>query len=208
MDLQSPQRASIIYLGCAHLIAFTGSTGKAGSGKSTLMKFIQGHSKTQELLYQWGSKSRPYHSNSLFFGALEHPCQKSQVGLFRTLLFPNLSPIARKLFPRSFPNRWRSRSIGTLESWTRAELLAAFYRGWLVYPRLRDKICLFRGWARTSTMGDHPELINVFRLLAQSPGSQDFAYPVGLGKMSLTPLVCLNGRCTFKNLRRMTYDSM
>lgn len=140
-------------------------TGKAGSGKSTLMKFIQGHSKTQELLRQWAQNQGLIIATHYFWSA-GTSLQKSQVGLFRTLLFQILAQCP-EIIPQVLPNRWRSGSIGALESWTRAELLAAFKR-LASLPRLRDKICLFVD-GLDEYNGDHPELINLFRLLAQSP---------------------------------------
>ncbi|XTI96105.1 hypothetical protein V2W45_1451512 [Cenococcum geophilum] len=129
------------------------------------MKFIQGHSETQELLHQWAQNQGLIIATHYFWSA-GTSLQKSQVGLFRTLLFQILAQCP-EIIPRVLPNRWRSRSIGTLESWTRAELLAAFKR-LASLPRLRDKICLFVD-GLDEYNGDHPELINVFRLLAQSP---------------------------------------
>ncbi|KAK3986384.1 hypothetical protein QBC44DRAFT_222338, partial [Cladorrhinum sp. PSN332] len=71
--------------------------GKAGSGKSTLMKFIWSHPGKSAYLGTW-SKNRPLIMASFFFWYLGTPLQKTQAGLLRSLLHdilvqqPNLIP--------------------------------------------------------------------------------------------------------------------
>ncbi|KAK4459685.1 hypothetical protein QBC42DRAFT_273894 [Cladorrhinum samala] len=85
-------------------------TGKAGSGKSTLMKFI---SQPTELdhdprcmpyLREW-SGSKPLAFASFYFWAAGTELQTSQEGLFRTLLYQILeqNPV---LISELFPKRW------------------------------------------------------------------------------------------------------
>ncbi|RSL58334.1 hypothetical protein CEP53_006157 [Fusarium sp. AF-6] len=64
--------------------------GKAGSGKSTLMKYVLGHSRTQELLKEWAGAS-DFTVADFFFYHLGMPEQKSQEGLFQGLLYQVLS---------------------------------------------------------------------------------------------------------------------
>ncbi|KAJ4012367.1 hypothetical protein NW752_008041 [Fusarium irregulare] len=76
-------------------------TGKAGSGKSTLMKFISDHSYTRKALEQWADRDT-LHVTSYYFWNQGSPLQKSLRGLLRTILFnilkttpavvPNVSP--------------------------------------------------------------------------------------------------------------------
>lgn len=61
-------------------------TGNAGSGKSTLMKFLSLNPKTEEALKLWAG-SRQLSVGSYYFWASGTPLQKSQEGLLRTLLF-------------------------------------------------------------------------------------------------------------------------
>ena len=60
--------------------------GKAGSGKSTLMKYLCNHKTTRTKLLQW-SKDRGLVTTSFFFWASGTNLQKSQTGLLRSLLY-------------------------------------------------------------------------------------------------------------------------
>jgi hypothetical protein len=88
--------------------------GKAGSGKSTLMKFIHNHRKTLESLTKW-SGSRELVVLNFFFWNLGTDLQKSQAGLLRALLhamlerFPELIPA---VLPRLYRN-WKSSDADT-----------------------------------------------------------------------------------------------
>ena len=60
--------------------------GKAGSGKSTLMKFIATHDQTGELLRAWGGHRRVITASHFFWNA-GLSMQKSLTGLFQTILY-------------------------------------------------------------------------------------------------------------------------
>ncbi|KAI1056888.1 hypothetical protein LB507_002420 [Fusarium sp. FIESC RH6] len=60
--------------------------GKAGSGKSTLMKFIATHDDTQTLLRMWGGERRVITASHFFWNA-GLSMQKSLTGLFQTILY-------------------------------------------------------------------------------------------------------------------------
>ena len=60
--------------------------GKAGSGKSTLMKYIYNNSRTSQILSQW-SGLKPILVASFFFWNSGTREQRSQTGLLRSLLF-------------------------------------------------------------------------------------------------------------------------
>lgn len=80
--------------------------GKAGSGKSTLMRYIYDHPKTRVALNEWAG-SKPCGLYSFFFwnsGDLE---QRSQPGLLRSLLFEILQR-HRDLLPDILPATWDS----------------------------------------------------------------------------------------------------
>jgi hypothetical protein len=78
--------------------------GKAGSGKSTLMKYIHQHDKTGEALNHW-AQSKELMTVNFFFWNLGTSLQKSHVGMLRALLhdvlerYPELTPAA---FPRLY----------------------------------------------------------------------------------------------------------
>jgi hypothetical protein len=78
--------------------------GKAGSGKSTLMKFVFGHRETMSHLAVWAKNSKFYIAD-FFFWYSGTTLQKSQLGLLRSLLYD----ILRKninLIPVVLPQQW------------------------------------------------------------------------------------------------------
>ena len=60
--------------------------GKAGSGKTTLIKFLLGHQQTKEALKSWVGTKKLVMANFFFWNA-GTDMQKSQVGLFQSLLY-------------------------------------------------------------------------------------------------------------------------
>lgn len=60
--------------------------GKAGSGKSTLMKFLLGHQQTKDSLILWAGTKKLVIAKFFFWNA-GNDMQKSQIGLFRSLLY-------------------------------------------------------------------------------------------------------------------------
>ncbi|MBE3044219.1 NACHT domain-containing protein, partial [Candidatus Bathyarchaeota archaeon] len=79
--------------------------GKAGSGKSTLMKHVYGDPKTAMLLKEW-SGDRKHTTACFFFWALGSSEQRSQEGLMRALLFHVLEADP-SLIPELLPKLWR-----------------------------------------------------------------------------------------------------
>ncbi|XXG97497.1 Coproporphyrinogen-III oxidase [Hypoxylon texense] len=62
-------------------------TGKPGSGKSTLMKFLCEDPRTTELLESWASPRRLVTANYFFWNMAKNKLQKSQEGLLRSLIY-------------------------------------------------------------------------------------------------------------------------
>ncbi|KAI4859835.1 hypothetical protein F4820DRAFT_438659 [Hypoxylon rubiginosum] len=62
-------------------------TGKPGSGKSTLMKFLCEDPRTAELLRSWANPRRLVTANYFFWNMAKNPLQKSQEGLLRSLIY-------------------------------------------------------------------------------------------------------------------------
>lgn len=79
--------------------------GKAGSGKSTLMRFISTHENTSAILRAWSGGARLEIASYYFWnsGVLE---QRSQAGLLRSLLYDILSK-QRNLIPLIFLEDWQ-----------------------------------------------------------------------------------------------------
>jgi len=77
-------------------------SGKAGSGKSTLMRYIIDNPLTKTYLQNWSKDSNQLMITSFFFWISGAPDQSSQLGLFRSLLFELLSS-RRHLIKFSLP---------------------------------------------------------------------------------------------------------
>lgn len=95
--------------------------GKAGSGKSTLMKFICDHPRTADGLKCWAGSNALVTAN-FFFWRSGTTLQKSQKGLLQTLLYEILRKCPR-LISVSLQARWKQIEQG---EWTRSELLKTF----------------------------------------------------------------------------------
>jgi hypothetical protein len=80
--------------------------GKAGSGKSTLMKYLQDKKQTNQLLMKW-SNDLPLVTARFFAWNAGDPLQKSQEGLLRSLLYECLSQCGA-LTPLAFPQLWQN----------------------------------------------------------------------------------------------------
>ncbi|KAG7416464.1 hypothetical protein Forpe1208_v005571 [Fusarium oxysporum f. sp. rapae] len=80
-------------------------SGKAGSGKSTLMKYLHQHDQTHTLIRTWANGSELIFA-SFFFYALGRPEQKSQSGLLRSLLYQILEHDP-SVTESALPHMWR-----------------------------------------------------------------------------------------------------
>ncbi|KAI8630989.1 hypothetical protein F5Y19DRAFT_463797 [Xylariaceae sp. FL1651] len=84
-------------------------TGKPGSGKSTLMKYLSADERLQRRLNVWGA-GKPLCTGRFFFWNSGTPLQMSKVGLLRSLLYQILSNYP-DLIPRIFPDRWEHQEL-------------------------------------------------------------------------------------------------
>ena len=100
-------------------------TGKPGSGKSTLMKFICGDRRTRIGLEKWAGTTNLV-TASFYFWMAGVPIQKSLIGLLQSLFYTMLKG-NRSLIPKLFPWRWRTyESHGASAGpWTENEFLDA-----------------------------------------------------------------------------------
>ncbi|MCJ1381964.1 hypothetical protein MMC17_005076 [Xylographa soralifera] len=142
--------------------------GKAGSGKSTLMKFLCENDRTMSALKLWAGSDRLI-TASYFFWNAGVPMQKSQPDLLQSLLhevlgkFQNLIPLvcAQRLM------RIKDFQYSHLEPWSRSDLLAAFQQ--LMHHELAStKFCFFVD-GLDEYDGDHEEIIHILKDFANSP---------------------------------------
>ncbi|KAH7242932.1 hypothetical protein B0J15DRAFT_404698, partial [Fusarium solani] len=81
--------------------------GKPGSGKSTLMRFLCYHPRTQEQLKQWAAGSRVVRANFFFWRHGKSDRQRNLERLFRDLLHDSLSQCP-DLIPDVLPGLWEA----------------------------------------------------------------------------------------------------
>ncbi|KAL2258610.1 hypothetical protein VTK26DRAFT_8020 [Humicola hyalothermophila] len=89
-------------------------SGKLGSGKSTLMKYLCGHARVREELQKWAGSTKLVIA-SFFFWRNGSPLQRSLPGLFRTLLHDVLEECP-ELIPSVLPELWEDISSSGCEA--------------------------------------------------------------------------------------------
>ncbi|TKW55198.1 hypothetical protein CTA1_1237 [Colletotrichum tanaceti] len=139
-------------------------TGKPGSGKSTLMKFLLGHERTMLLAESWATPE-PLIVASHFFWAVGTEIQKSQEGLLRTLLFQILAScpgIVSAVCPTRYASPFRR-----LDTWGIEELSEAFARLRDIRP-LPARVLLFVD-GLDEYRGDQGDLVRFLRSTSESP---------------------------------------
>ncbi|KAM0287747.1 hypothetical protein ACHAQH_000278 [Verticillium albo-atrum] len=137
--------------------------GKAGSGKSTLMKFLVEHADVQRGLKQWAGTKRLV-TASHFFWSTGTKRQKSLEGLFQTLLLqilgqcPETAPVVCR---KRFESRGRHR-----DGWTISELRECFEAlSTMKLPGIR--ICIFVD-GLDEYDGDHKMLAELLETISAS----------------------------------------
>jgi hypothetical protein len=177
-------------------------SGKAGSGKSTLMKFIERHEKTQQCLQAWAG-NRQLITTSFFFWNNGTAIQKSQSGLLRSLLF-NILDKHKYLIPSVLSNLCRAAVAERSQSLSEpslAELKNAFES--LVTQKVASlNICLFID-GLDEYDGDHNELCNLFTQIAASPYIK-----IVLSSRPIPACVEAFSHCAKLRLQDLTYDDI
>jgi hypothetical protein len=143
-------------------------SGKPGSGKSTLIKFLADNSETTAHLTKWvGSDHLITASFYFWFAGTEK--QKSQEGLLQSLLFEILRKNSH-LISEAFPSRWKEFGAESSDldwlSWTRKDLLDAFTR-LKQYNTVSTKFFFFID-GLDEYDGHHADLIDVLKGLVDS----------------------------------------
>ncbi|KAF5965994.1 hypothetical protein FBULB1_11921 [Fusarium bulbicola] len=141
-------------------------TGKPGSGKSTLVRYLSQHPVALYHLRKWGEKKR-VNTAGFFFWTSGSQQQRSQTGLLRYLLHQLLS-FDPELTEKAFTDLWsRLRHMTTKErvkfalEWTVQDLQAAFHS--LLDAALPSvNICLFID-GLDEFDGDHVQIIDFFK---------------------------------------------
>ena len=104
------------------------SLGKAGSGKSTLMKLIFHHPQLLEHLDHWASSAHCIKAGFFFFDQGSFPLQRSREGLLRSLMYQILNgriELASEVFSQRWMNYKSQRASGEID-WTWNELKQGF----------------------------------------------------------------------------------
>jgi hypothetical protein len=140
--------------------------GKAGSRKSTLMRYLSGHPDTSAALKGWAGTERQLVICRHFFWNAGSAMQKSQAGLLQTLLYQVFRE-RPDLIQSVSPARWSDEDSGYHEPWTRDDLFAAF--GELSKVTLASvRFCFFVD-GLDEYHGDHRDLIALLNKLSESP---------------------------------------
>ncbi|KAL1847972.1 hypothetical protein Daus18300_013775 [Diaporthe australafricana] len=131
-------------------------SGKPGSGKSTLMKFIVTQPRTFELLSEWASPKKPVIVSHYFWNG-GTPMQRSLHGLLQTLLYEVVRQCPA-IIPTICPDEWADpKSI----SWTISTLRTSF-ENFVSHCKAIDlKFCFFID-GLDEYDGDHTELCKIF----------------------------------------------
>ncbi|KAH6610445.1 hypothetical protein Trco_000465 [Trichoderma cornu-damae] len=131
-------------------------SGKAGSGKSTLMRFLTGHRKTLQSLKEWAGDGDLVIAKHYFWSP-GNSIQKSQEGLFRALLLQILQQ-RRELIPVVCAHRWNAPYEDAVYPWSPPQLVEALQR-LCSLDDVRWRICLFID-GLDEYSGDHAQLMD------------------------------------------------
>ncbi|KAL8700965.1 MAG: hypothetical protein Q9201_005157 [Fulgogasparrea decipioides] len=138
-------------------------SGKAGSGKSTLMKFFYHNKKTITALQQWAGQ-RNLLVASYFFRNAGTAMQKNQQGLLQTLLY-HIFRQSPALIATVCPSRW-NQSPPFIDPWSPTEVLQAFEK-LKEQPLDFVRFCFFID-GLDEFDGDHLDIIKTINTFASS----------------------------------------
>ena len=142
-------------------------SGKAGSGKSTLMKYLIGHAKTLLGLKEWAHHETLIIGNYFFWSA-GTTLQKSLEGLLRSLLYEILRHCPN-LIPAVCPSRWLSADRNEMDHgrWSFEECSDVMERV-INQDSSSVKFCFFVD-GLDEFEGDHMEVIQTLKALTKAP---------------------------------------
>ena len=139
--------------------------GKAGSGKSTLMKYLSNDPRTVEALGNW-AMDRKLVIARFFFWHAGTTLQKSQEGLLRALLFEVLRHCP-SIIKDVCSDRWGRTHVPNTDEWTRYELLQTLLK--VAQQETQAVIFCFFIDGLDEYAGDHSELVDVIQKMAAMP---------------------------------------
>ncbi|KAI0398501.1 hypothetical protein F5Y17DRAFT_5906 [Xylariaceae sp. FL0594] len=133
-------------------------SGKPGSGKSTLMKFVSGHEQCRKALQAWAG-DRLLITASFYFWHPGTPMQRSLQGLLQTVLY-QIMRSCPLLIPIIAPDRWAGALNRTIEDpWTWEEATATLDR-FVNQKQFQCATCLFID-GLDEFGGDHSEIVKI-----------------------------------------------
>lgn len=145
-------------------------SGKPGSGKSTLMKFIASAKETKTLISQWQPHRRCIVASHYFWNA-GSTMQKSLKGLLRSILFDIFRQHPALIDPTCGDQLGGSHHAAESQSWSLSRLHKTLKKAVSCATDQQYSICLFID-GLDEYEGDHDhrmELCQLFLKLAQSP---------------------------------------
>lgn len=138
--------------------------GKAGSGKSTLMKHITDHDSTRDMLSSWAYPKMVVIATHYFWAA-GTSIQKSRQGLLQSILY-DIFRQCPACIPIACPARW-SRRNDQLPTWSMTELSTSL-NNLAKEADLPTKFCFFID-GLDEFGNDHLELCEAIKDLSRSP---------------------------------------
>jgi hypothetical protein len=141
-------------------------TGKPGSGKSTLMKYLDDHPTTEQHLKRWAAGASLVKANFYFWNPGTE-MQKSLLGLLQSLLFRVLMACP-DLIPILCPQRWNEPVVKPIPTWSVSELRDALARLKGLYS-VKKTMFYFHMDGLDEFVGDSWEVIGILKELSLSP---------------------------------------
>jgi hypothetical protein len=174
-------------------------SGKAGSRKSTLVKYLCDHKHTRDALETWAGEEKLVMA-SYFFWISGTTMQKSQEGLLQSLLYQILQQCPH-LIPTICPSRWNKPAmLLERDSWTRQELLQAF-NVLSEEGNVSTKFCLFID-GLDEYDGEHTDIIRILQNFVNSSSIK-----LCISSRPWNPFIEAFGgkvdkKCSFRTLRK------
>ena len=141
-------------------------SGKAGSGKSTLMNYVCRHPRTQQYLKVW-SAGRTIVAPKFFFWNPGSPMQKSSPGLLRSLVYQILLEYPDSIETITNLDDTSRDALAPVPAWTEMRLIRTLLRS---VQHLAHRLCIcFFIDGLDEYSGDQNALVDLIEQLAEYP---------------------------------------